>query len=199
MVSNSKERSNNKLISPLDFSLNSFGHQERYTCPSLALHPLEESFVAQTNGNYMAVFTSQQPYRMNKRRRYEGHKVSNNCCLKGVEGVGGCTVAVDAETCTAHTCTKLWEGCRRNLERQVKDGLYRHDTVCLKCFFCSTLISEHDTVFNQRGATGVKYVYKMGMGGQIKAERSTAISLPSHQLNQHLSAHMLTFSPPPSL
>lgn len=88
MVSNSKERSNNELISPLDFSLNSFGHQERYTCPSLALHPLEESFVAQTNGNYMAVFSSQQPYRMNKRRRYEGHKVSNNCCLKAVVGGG---------------------------------------------------------------------------------------------------------------
>ncbi|XP_029349797.1 WD repeat-containing protein 25 isoform X1 [Echeneis naucrates] len=50
-------------------------YHERYTCPSLALHPLEESFVAQTNGNYVAVFSSQQPYRMNKRRRYEGHKV----------------------------------------------------------------------------------------------------------------------------
>ncbi|KAM9354697.1 WD repeat-containing protein 25 isoform 1-T2 [Pholidichthys leucotaenia] len=50
-------------------------YHERYTCPSLALHPLEESFVAQTNGNYMAVFSSQQPYRMNKRRRFEGHKV----------------------------------------------------------------------------------------------------------------------------
>ncbi|XP_054651802.1 WD repeat-containing protein 25 isoform X2 [Dunckerocampus dactyliophorus] len=50
-------------------------YHERYTCPSLALHPQEDSFVAQTNGNYMAVFTSQRPYRMNKRRRYEGHKV----------------------------------------------------------------------------------------------------------------------------
>uniref|UniRef100_A0A3P8TM20 WD repeat domain 25 n=1 Tax=Amphiprion percula TaxID=161767 RepID=A0A3P8TM20_AMPPE len=50
-------------------------YHERYTCPSLALHPLEDSFVAQTNGNYMAVFSSQQPYRMNKRRRFEGHKV----------------------------------------------------------------------------------------------------------------------------
>ncbi|XP_068436853.1 WD repeat-containing protein 25 [Clinocottus analis] len=50
-------------------------YQERYTCPSLALHPLEESFVAQTNGDYIAVFSSQQPYRMNKRRRYEAHKV----------------------------------------------------------------------------------------------------------------------------
>ncbi|XP_058470855.1 WD repeat-containing protein 25 isoform X1 [Solea solea] len=50
-------------------------YHERYTCPSLALHPLEESFVTQTNGNYMAAFSSQRPYRMNKRRRYEGHKV----------------------------------------------------------------------------------------------------------------------------
>ncbi|CAG10458.1 unnamed protein product, partial [Tetraodon nigroviridis] len=50
-------------------------YHERYTCPSLALHPLEEAFVAQTNGDYMAVFSSQKPYKMNKRRRYEGHKV----------------------------------------------------------------------------------------------------------------------------
>ncbi|XP_056446333.1 WD repeat-containing protein 25 [Gadus chalcogrammus] len=48
---------------------------ERYTCPGLALHPTGDCFLAQTNGNYMAVFSSQRPYRMNKRRRYEGHKV----------------------------------------------------------------------------------------------------------------------------
>ncbi|XP_061599644.1 WD repeat-containing protein 25 [Cololabis saira] len=50
-------------------------YHERYTCPSLALHPLEESFVVQSNGNYLALFSSQRPYRMNKRRRFEGHKV----------------------------------------------------------------------------------------------------------------------------
>ncbi|MCI4382917.1 hypothetical protein PGIGA_G00020310 [Pangasianodon gigas] len=48
---------------------------ERYTCPSLAMHPQEDSFVAQTNGNYIALFSAQKPYRMNKRKRYEGHKV----------------------------------------------------------------------------------------------------------------------------
>ncbi|KAF5890927.1 WD repeat-containing protein 25, partial [Clarias magur] len=47
---------------------------ERYTCPSLAVHPHEDAFVAQTNGNYIALFSSQRPYRMNKRKRYEGHK-----------------------------------------------------------------------------------------------------------------------------
>lgn len=49
--------------------------QERYTCPSLALHPREPVFLAQTNGNYLALFSSVWPYRMSRRRRYEGHKV----------------------------------------------------------------------------------------------------------------------------
>ncbi|XP_063255443.1 WD repeat-containing protein 25 isoform X2 [Prinia subflava] len=48
---------------------------ERYTCPSLTLHPRESVFVAQTNGNYMALFSAQRPYRINKKKRYEGHKV----------------------------------------------------------------------------------------------------------------------------
>lgn len=48
---------------------------ERYTCPSLTLHPREPAFVAQTNGNYMALFSTQRPYKINKRKRYEGHKV----------------------------------------------------------------------------------------------------------------------------
>lgn len=62
-------------------ALRSPAHQERYTCPSLALHPLDDCFVAQTNGNYVAAFSSQRPYRMNKRRRYEGHKVGGNSVL----------------------------------------------------------------------------------------------------------------------
>uniref|UniRef100_A0A8C9MXB1 WD repeat domain 25 n=2 Tax=Serinus canaria TaxID=9135 RepID=A0A8C9MXB1_SERCA len=48
---------------------------ERYTCPSLTLHPKESVFVAQTNGNYLALFSAQRPYRINKKKRYEGHKV----------------------------------------------------------------------------------------------------------------------------
>ncbi|OWK08775.1 WDR25 [Cervus elaphus hippelaphus] len=48
---------------------------ERYTCPSLTLHPREPVFLAQTNGNYLALFSAVWPYRMSRRRRYEGHKV----------------------------------------------------------------------------------------------------------------------------
>ncbi|XP_001374333.3 WD repeat-containing protein 25 [Monodelphis domestica] len=48
---------------------------ERFTCPSLTLHPKESVFVAQTNGNYMALFSALRPYQINKKKRYEGHKV----------------------------------------------------------------------------------------------------------------------------
>lgn len=53
--------------------------QERYTCPSLTLHPREPVFLAQTNGNYLALFSAVWPYRMSRRRRYEGHKVPCPC------------------------------------------------------------------------------------------------------------------------
>nr|XP_012602545.1 WD repeat-containing protein 25 isoform X2 [Microcebus murinus] len=49
--------------------------KERYTCPSLALHPKEPVFLAQSNGNYVALFSAVWPYRMSRRRRYAGHKV----------------------------------------------------------------------------------------------------------------------------
>lgn len=59
--------------------------QERYTCPSLASHPREPVFLAQTNGNYLALFSAVWPYRMSRRRRYEGHKVlcSSAPCQNG--------------------------------------------------------------------------------------------------------------------
>ncbi|XP_042356201.1 WD repeat-containing protein 25 [Plectropomus leopardus] len=76
-------------------------YQERYTCPSLALHPLEESFVAQTNGDYIAVFSSQQPYRMNKRRRYEGHKVEGYA-VQCEFSLDGTILASGSSTGSAH-------------------------------------------------------------------------------------------------
>ncbi|XP_069008488.1 WD repeat-containing protein 25 [Embiotoca jacksoni] len=76
-------------------------YHERYTCPSLALHPLEESFVAQTNGNYMAVFSSQQPYKMNKRRRFEGHKVEGYA-IRCDFSLDGTILASGSSTGSAH-------------------------------------------------------------------------------------------------
>ncbi|XP_033967568.1 WD repeat-containing protein 25 [Pseudochaenichthys georgianus] len=76
-------------------------YQERFTCPSLALHPLEESFVAQTNGDYMAAFSSQRPFRMNKRRRFEGHKVEGYA-VQCEFSLDGSILASGSSTGSAH-------------------------------------------------------------------------------------------------
>ncbi|XP_014491833.1 WD repeat-containing protein 25 isoform X2 [Vigna radiata var. radiata] len=51
-------------------------YAEAYTCPCVRLHPFDSIFVAQSNGNYVAIFTSTPPYRLNKYKRYEGHVIS---------------------------------------------------------------------------------------------------------------------------
>ncbi|XP_056092709.1 WD repeat-containing protein 25 [Rhinichthys klamathensis goyatoka] len=66
---------------------------ERYTCPSLSAHPLDASFIAQTNGGYIALFSAQRPYRMNKRRRYEGHKVEGFAVHCGFSADGSVLVS----------------------------------------------------------------------------------------------------------
>ncbi|XP_042599231.1 WD repeat-containing protein 25 isoform X2 [Cyprinus carpio] len=66
---------------------------ERFTCPCLGCHPLESSFVAQTNGGYIALFSAQRPYRINKRRRYEGHKVEGFAVHCGFSADGSVLVS----------------------------------------------------------------------------------------------------------
>ncbi|MCI03530.1 WD repeat-containing protein 25-like, partial [Trifolium medium] len=49
---------------------------EAYTCPCVRRHPFDPVFVAQSNGNYIAIFGTTSPYRLNKYKRYENHGVS---------------------------------------------------------------------------------------------------------------------------
>ncbi|XP_006813660.1 uncharacterized protein LOC102804077 [Saccoglossus kowalevskii] len=51
-------------------------YHEKYTCPCLRVHPCDNSFIAQSNGDYIAYFSTIRPYKMNKNKRSEGHKVS---------------------------------------------------------------------------------------------------------------------------
>ncbi|GAB2277932.1 hypothetical protein Dimus_012631 [Dionaea muscipula] len=50
-------------------------YAEAYTCPCVRRHPFEPFFVAQSNGNYIAIFSSKHPYRLDKYKRYESHGV----------------------------------------------------------------------------------------------------------------------------
>ncbi|KAJ6298016.1 hypothetical protein OIU76_019191 [Salix suchowensis] len=67
---------------------------EAYTCPSVRCHPFEPCFVAQSNANYIAIFSSSPPFRLDKYRRYESHGVSGfpikcNFSLDGEKLVSG--------------------------------------------------------------------------------------------------------------
>lgn len=57
-------------------------YHEKYTCPSLKVHPEGLVFVAQSNANYAAMFSTNPPFRLNKFKRFEGHQVEGytiNC------------------------------------------------------------------------------------------------------------------------
>ena len=62
--------------------------QERYTCTKLKMHPIEKEFLAQTQGNYIAAFSTIRPYKLNKYKRYEGHKVNGSRIHKKPQNSG---------------------------------------------------------------------------------------------------------------
>nr|CAB3267690.1 WD repeat-containing protein 25 [Phallusia mammillata] len=51
-------------------------YHERYTCPYVVVHPSGANILAQTTGNYIARFSSQKPYRLDKFVRYQNHTVN---------------------------------------------------------------------------------------------------------------------------
>ncbi|XP_010448247.1 PREDICTED: WD repeat-containing protein 25 [Camelina sativa] len=49
---------------------------EAYTCPCIKRHPQEPVFIAQSHGNYTAIFSTNPPFKLNKYKRFEGHWVA---------------------------------------------------------------------------------------------------------------------------
>lgn len=49
---------------------------EPFTCPCLKAHRFREEFLAQSNGDYIVLFSAKKPFKLNKRKRFQGHFVS---------------------------------------------------------------------------------------------------------------------------
>ncbi|CAH8279659.1 unnamed protein product [Arabidopsis lyrata] len=49
---------------------------EAYTCPCIKRHPQDPVFIAQSHGNYAAIFSTNPPFKLNKYKRFEGHWVA---------------------------------------------------------------------------------------------------------------------------
>ncbi|KAK1309142.1 hypothetical protein QJS10_CPA09g01356 [Acorus calamus] len=80
---------------------------EAYTCPCIQYHPHESCFVAQSNGNYIAIFSSRPPFKLDKYKRYEKHSVSGfpikcDFSLDGEELASGPRMARSISTATDH-------------------------------------------------------------------------------------------------
>ncbi|KAJ3679869.1 hypothetical protein LUZ60_016147 [Juncus effusus] len=56
-------------------SLSNQVYTEAYSCPCVRYHPYDSTFVAQSNGNYIAIFSAKKPFKLDKYRRYESHGV----------------------------------------------------------------------------------------------------------------------------
>lgn len=48
---------------------------EAYTCPCIRYHPSDACFVAQSNGNYIAIFSARPPFKLDRYQRYGKHGV----------------------------------------------------------------------------------------------------------------------------
>ncbi|CAG8600072.1 1448_t:CDS:2 [Ambispora leptoticha] len=53
-------------------------YQEAFSCTALRIHPAQKHFVAQSNANYIAIFRLESPWRLDKRKRFEGHLVNGH-------------------------------------------------------------------------------------------------------------------------
>lgn len=51
-------------------------YHESYTCTSVRRHPTLAHFLTQSNGGYVAIFSSNSPFKLNKHKRFEGHQVT---------------------------------------------------------------------------------------------------------------------------
>ncbi|KAL2633680.1 hypothetical protein R1flu_005159 [Riccia fluitans] len=77
-----KRNSSDKAIivwdSDKQIALSNQVYLEAYTCPAVRYHPFEETFIAQSNASYIAIFSGRPPFKMNRYKRFEGHEVSAN-------------------------------------------------------------------------------------------------------------------------
>lgn len=90
-------------------------------CPCLAKHPKDSVFIAQSKGNYIAEFSTQPPYKLNQKKRYEAHHIGLNrirCCYSP----DGAMVL----TGSTNGCVYFYNSVGANVMRVMK----AHDRLC---------------------------------------------------------------------
>lgn len=71
-------------------------YQEPYTCPCIRAHPTDSTFLVQSNADYIILFSSSRPYKLNKYKRFEGHRVGGYPVQFDLSPDGGVVASGDA-------------------------------------------------------------------------------------------------------
>ncbi|CAG8699281.1 16197_t:CDS:2 [Funneliformis mosseae] len=90
-------------------------YQETYSCTALRIHPSKNHFIAQSNANYIPIFGMNKPWKLDKRKRFEGHLVNGHpikCNFSPEPDLGRFIVSGDSNggLCVLASCVK-WGGC----------------------------------------------------------------------------------------
>ncbi|XP_027062101.1 uncharacterized protein [Coffea arabica] len=99
---------------------------EAYTCPCIRYHPKDPYFIAQSNGNYIAIFSSKSPFKLDKYRRYESHGVFG-FPIKCNFSLGGDMVASGS----SDGCIYFYDSTTSGLVRKIK----AHEQACIDVSF----------------------------------------------------------------
>ena len=102
-------------------------YQEPYTCPSLCVHPYEHVFVAQSNANYVVIFSARRPYKLNKFKRYTGHTVMGYRISVDISPCGSLLYSGDAN---GHLCCYNYNSSKMLSKLQAYCG-----SACIDCKF----------------------------------------------------------------
>ncbi|ESP02854.1 hypothetical protein LOTGIDRAFT_64760, partial [Lottia gigantea] len=95
-------------------------YEEKYTCNRLKLHSTDTTqFLAQSQGGYIAIFSTTRPFKMNKRKRFEGHKLQGRSIGFDISNDGDIVISGSFDRklyCYNYTTGKLFKTISTNLD-----------------------------------------------------------------------------------
>ena len=101
-------------------------YTEPYSCQSLHAHPWDKTFLAQSNGDYVVIFSTSKPYRLNRYKRFEGHSVRGNPLQFSISPDG-------MLVCSASACGSVFFYNYSTASLVKKVGVSSEPTIAVSC------------------------------------------------------------------
>lgn len=110
---------------------------EPYTCPCIRSHLHESIFMAQSNADYIVLFSSKLPYKMNKWKRFEsGHTVGGYRTQFDISCDGASVVSASSD---GGVSVYDWKSTRLKKKHYICPGSSRSPSIAVRCHPVSPL------------------------------------------------------------